>query len=175
MIWRALSVAVFACLFLPVPDLDFLLLSLLHHRSIVTHSVLPAMVLVLLRRRIGLAPAAGGLIGLSVHLLCDALSPAVGFGQIWLPAPFKAPLGPLSPALLIVNAGLCFVLAHVICRRLMPGLVGPRVVILTGAVVGVAYGLFNENSVLSALVCLIFPSILAMRLWRRPWKMSPGA
>lgn len=93
----AVSLPLFAYLFLWVPDTDFLLLPLLHHRSIVTHSALPALILLLFRKRFGIIPTAGGLIGLSVHLLCDALSPPVGFGQVWLPWPYKEPLGSLSP------------------------------------------------------------------------------
>lgn len=175
MVWRTVLLAACACLFLAVPDVDLLLLSLLHHRSILTHSVLPAAVPFLLRRRIGLAPTAGALIGLSVHLLCDALSPAVGFGQVWLPAPVKAPLGALSPLWLAGNAGLCFVLALAICRRLMPGLAGPVMVMLTSGAVGVSYGLLNERSVLSAGVCLVFPALLALTIRRRLLKIPSGA
>lgn len=173
MFWRTVVLAAFACLFLAVPDADLLLLSLLHHRSILTHSVLPAAIPFLLRRRIGLAPTAGALIGLNVHLLCDALSPAVGFGQVWLPAPFKAPLGALSPVWLAVNAGLCFVLAQAICRRLMPGLAGPVAVMLASGAVGVSYGLLNERSILAAGVCLIFPGLLGLAI-RRQLRAMPS-
>ena len=63
-----------AYLFLLVPDLDFLLLGILHHRSIVTHSVLPVLVLMILGAKAGAAPIAGALVGLTVHLSCDLLS-----------------------------------------------------------------------------------------------------
>ena len=175
MFWRTVLVAAFACFFLAVPDVDLLLLSLLHHRSILTHSALPAVIPFLLRRRIGLMPTAGALIGLHVHLICDALSPAVGFGQVWLPAPFKTPLGALSPLWLIVNAGFCFALAQAICRRRMPGLSGAVMVALTGGVIGVLYGLLNERSVLSAAVCLIFPGLLALAIRQRLRKAPSGA
>ena len=167
MFWRTLSIPLFACMFLAVPDVDLLLLSLLHHRSILTHSALPALVLLPLQGRFGPAPVAGALIGLSVHLTCDLLSPAVGFGQVWLPAPFKASLGGLSPAWLFANALLCFILAHGICRRLMPGLAGPTVMMLTSGGIGVAYGLGNEKSLLSAGVCLVLPGILGFRIRRQ--------
>lgn len=68
--------------FLWVPDLDLVFIGVLHHRSIVTHSILPAVLLLLLGRRAGAAPLAGAMIGLAVHLSCDLLSPAIGFGQI---------------------------------------------------------------------------------------------
>lgn len=171
-IYRALTVPLFAYIFLWTPDLDFVLLPLLHHRSIITHSVLPALLLLLFRKRLGVAPTAGGMIGLSVHLLCDALSPPVGFGQVWLPWPVKTPLGPLSPFWLVGNAALCFILAHVMCRRLGPGVSGPIILALTSALVGASYGFFNERSALSAAVCLIFPAILGALIWRRLPKIA---
>lgn len=167
MFWRTVLLAAFACLFLATPDVDLLLLSLLHHRSILTHSVLPAAIPFLLRRRIGLVPTAGALIGLHVHLICDALSPAVGFGQVWLPAPFKAPLGGLSPVWLAGNAALCLFLALAICRRQMPGMAGPIAVMLASGGIGALYGLLNERSVLSAAVCLILPGLLGLSIRRR--------
>lgn len=175
MVWRTIVLAVFAGLFLATPDVDLMLLPLLHHRSILTHSALPAAIPFLLRGRIGLLPTAGALLGLHVHLICDALSPAVGFGQVWWPAPFKAPLGALSPVWLLGNAALCFVLAKAICRRLMPGLAGPVAVMLTGGAIGVLYGLLNEHSLVSAGVCLIFPAILGLTIRRRLRKTPSGA
>lgn len=174
MFWRTVALSLLACLFLAVPDADLLLLPVLHHRSILTHSVLPAAIPFLLRRRIGLLPTAGALIGLYVHLICDALSPAVGFGQVWWPAPFKAPLGAFSPVWLLGNAALCFGLALAICRRGMPGLTGPMAVMLSGGAVGVLYGLLNERSVLSAAVCLIFPALLALTVRRQVRKLPFG-
>ena len=167
MIWRTAVLAAIACLFLAVPDVDLMLLSLLHHRSILTHSALPALIPFLFRRRIGLMPTAGALIGLYVHLICDALSPAVGFGQVWLPAPFKMPLGGLSRLWLAGNAALCFLLAQGICRRLSPGLAGPVAVVLASGGVGIFYGLVNERSLLSAAVCLVFPGLLGLSIRRR--------
>jgi hypothetical protein len=109
-----------AYLFLWVPDLDFLLLDLLHHRSIVTHSVLPALVFIFLGWRAGAAPIAGALVGIAVHLSCDLLSPMVGFGQIWLPEPYQIPLGPFSYPWLAINALLAFIWAKRIVVRSLP-------------------------------------------------------
>lgn len=174
MVWRTALLAVFACLFLAAPDVDLMLLSLLHHRSILTHSILPAAIPFLLRRRIGLLPTAGALLGLHVHLICDALSPAVGFGQVWLPAPFKAPLGAFSPLWLAGNAALAFVLAQAICRRVLPGLAGPVAAMLTGGTVGLLYGLLNERSLLAAAVCLVFPGVLGLTIRQRLRKLPSG-
>lgn len=167
MIWRTAILAALACLFLAVPDVDLMLLSLLHHRSILTHSALPALIPFLFRHRIGLMPTAGALIGLHVHLICDALSLAVGFGQVWLPAPFKMPLGGLSRLWLAGNAVLCFLLAQGICCRLSPGLTGPVAVVLASAGVGIFYGLVNERSLISAAACLVFPGLLGLSIRRR--------
>jgi hypothetical protein len=49
--------------FLWSPDIDLALMSLLHHRSIVTHSILPGLIFLVLGRRLGAAPAAGAMIG----------------------------------------------------------------------------------------------------------------
>lgn len=100
--------------------LDFLLLDLLHHRSIVTHSVLPALAFILLGWRAGAAPIAGALVGIAVHLSCDLLSPMVGYGQIWLPEPYQIPLGPFSNLWLGLNAWLAFIWARRLAVRSLP-------------------------------------------------------
>lgn len=143
--------------FLWVPDLDQALLSILHHRSIVTHSVLPALLLLLLRHSLGVAPAAGALIAISVHLACDSLSPAVGFGQVWLPAPFKIPLGAWSHLWLIGNAVLSFWLAVRMARLALGKSWSTHLVIGTAALVGASYGIINESSLLAAVASLILP------------------
>lgn len=144
-------------LFLWVPDLDLALLSILHHRSIVTHSVLPALLLLLLRHSLGVAPAAGAFIAISVHLTCDALSPAVGFGQVWLPAPFKTSLGTWSHLWLIGNAVLSFWLALRMARIAFRRPWSIHLVIGTAALVGASYGIINESSLLAAVASLILP------------------
>ena len=94
------TVAVAAYVFLWVPDLDLLLLPILHHRSIVTHSVLPCVVLLLLGPRyLGRETTAGALLGVSVHLSADMLTGGfldggpIGFGQKWVSLSHTAPLG----------------------------------------------------------------------------------
>ena len=148
-----------AYLFLWVPDLDFLLLDLLHHRSIVTHSVLPALVFIFLGWRAGAAPIAGALVGIAVHLSCDLLSPMIGFGQIWLPEPYKMPLGAFSYPWLAINALLAFIWAKRIVVRSLPAPYGDLLAAGTGVVTAVTYGWVNEQAVSAIIVTL---AILAL-------------
>ena len=80
---RTALVIAAAIVFLRVPDLDFQLFALLHHRSILTHSVLPVLLFALAGRPWSLAIATGGSLGVGAHLLADALSPMVGYGRVW--------------------------------------------------------------------------------------------
>lgn len=106
-----ITMVMFGYLGLGFPDTDLILLPILHHRSIVTHSIIiPA--LVLLRRnqavRFG---AAGFILGESVHLAADVLSFPRGFAMVWLPWPIKFPLGFFSPLWLAANALVGLVLS----------------------------------------------------------------
>lgn len=151
--------------FLWVPDIDLVFLSILHHRSIVTHSIFPALVLLLLGKRAGAAPLAGALIGLAVHLSCDMLSPMVGFAQVWLPAPIKAPLGPLSYPWLFANALCAFWIARKLAMVAFNVWTGYSLMILVSVVTALSYGVLNENSVLSAATTLtiLFISVVGAR------------
>ena len=143
-----------AYLFLWVPDLDLALLPILHHRSIVTHSILPALLLIVLGRNLGAAPVAGGLIGIAVHLSCDLLSPMTGFAQIWLPMPIKMGLGPFSYLWLLANALVAYVWAQRIAVRTFPLWLSVPLFIATAAGTGVLYGIFNEQALTAVLVSL---------------------
>lgn len=66
-----------------VPDFDQKLLSILHHRSIISHSVLLP---ILLKPWLPVPVFAGLAAGMSIHLLADSISPSVGFAQIYLPS-----------------------------------------------------------------------------------------
>lgn len=147
----ALLVAATA-LFLPAPDLDQFALRLLHHRSILTHSVLPAVLVWWLARDLGPAAASGAFLGVAIHLSADLLSPMRGYGAIWLPEPFQHSLGRWSALWLLVNALGAAVLAVAILPdgghwRLLAAVVGG------GA--ALAYGALNERSALAAAVCLL--------------------
>ena len=143
-----------AYLFLWVPDLDFLFLGLLHHRSIVTHSVFPTLVFMLLGWQAGAAPIAGALVGIAVHLSCDLLSPMVGYAQIWLPAPYKVPLGPFSYLWLGSNALLAFIWARRIASLSLPASCSGLLVAGVGVVTAVSYGWLNEEAISAAIVTM---------------------
>lgn len=144
-----------AYVFLWVPDLDFLLLEVLHHRSIVTHSILPALVLIVMGWKAGAAPIAGALVGLAVHLSCDMLSPMVGFAQIWLPEPIKMPLGPLSYLWLGLNALLAFIWSRRIAARTLPAPFGGILVAGTGIITAVSYGWLNEGAIWPITITMV--------------------
>lgn len=151
---RVLWLAAAVYIFLWVPDLDLVFLDFLHHRSIITHSVLPALVLLRMDPRTRAAPMAGALVGIGVHLSCDLLSPMIGYGQIWLPEPFQIPLGSLSYLWLGGNAILAFVWARRLSREAFPPRIAPGVFAGAGGVTAVGYGLFNEASIMAVLVTL---------------------
>lgn len=144
-----------AYVFLWVPDIDLLFIGILHHRSIVTHSILPALILLVLGRRAGAAPIAGALIGLAVHLSCDLLSPMVGFAQIWLPAPIKAPLGPLSYLWLFLNALIAFWIARQLAVKAFNLWTGYFMMLTVSVLTAFSYGVINENSLWSVVVTLV--------------------
>lgn len=171
---KAVWFVAMAYVFLWVPDLDLVLIEVLHHRSIVTHSILPALLLIAVGRRAGAAPIAGALIGLAVHLSCDLLSPMVGYGQVWLPAPVKTPLGPLSYLWLFINALLASVLARVIAMRAFHWAAGYALILLVGGATSVTYGWINEGSLPAVLVTLLVFGLSLLGPLRR-LGLSPGA
>jgi hypothetical protein len=155
-------------LFLWIPDIDQLFLPILHHRSIITHSLLPGFLLLLLGRSLGAAPAAGALIGLSVHLACDMLSPMVGFGAIWTPAPYKISLGVFSYIWLAGNAVLGFAIASIIARAAFGELFAYPLVVILSVVTGLIYGVHNEGSLSSVVIVLVLlAASLAPEAWVR--------
>nr|WP_162623780.1 hypothetical protein [Paracoccus saliphilus] len=161
-----------AWLFLGVPDLDHLFLPILHHRSILTHSILPGLVFLLFGRSFGAAPIAGAMIGISVHLACDMLSPMVGFGQVWLPAPIKAPLGPFSYFWLGGNALIGYGIAFTIASMTLPSAIALPFIIALSGITGAAYGALNEQSMASVVVSVFFPAIAGTVVWQRRQRRS---
>lgn len=149
---QAAILAVATAVFLPAPDIDQLAIRLLHHRSILTHSVLLPVLVWWLARDLGPAAAAGAFLGIAIHLSADLLSPMRGYGAIWLPEPFQESLGRWSALWLLLNAlGAAFLAVAVLPDggqwRLLAALVGGSAAL--------AYGLLNERSVVAALVCLL--------------------
>ena len=147
--------AVAALAFLPVPDVDLWMIRLLHHRSILTHSVLWPFLVLWFAAPLGLSPeqgiaaAAGAGLGVAVHLAADLLSPSRGYGRIWWPEPFQRSLGRWSRPWILGNgvgaAGLAFLWVPEGLRMAALGV---------GAVAALGYGIRRERSVLSALVAL---------------------
>ena len=113
----AALVLLLAALFARVPDLDLDLRGWLHHRSILTHSLLPPALVLLLRDPRRRAMGAGALVGTAAHLAADATSSPVGFALVWTPWPFRESLGDWSPVWLGANALLGFALAARLSRR----------------------------------------------------------
>ena len=148
---QAALFAVAAAAFLAAPDIDHLMLRLLHHRSILTHSVLLPLLVLWFAPSLGPAAAAGAFLGVAIHLACDLLSPSRGFGQIWLPEPFQWSLGGWSRPWIGANA----LLAAWLAVAVLPEGEGWRLLAATlGAVAAVGYGILNERSVLAVLVAL---------------------
>ena len=92
----------YAGLFLP--DIDLLLLPILHHRSIITHSV---FFVLFINKFVSKDFSQGLLLGVGCHLLADSTGSMVGFGMIWLPI-IIIPIGPvLSLIWILGNAFMC--------------------------------------------------------------------
>ena len=132
---------------LKLPDLDLLALPVLHHRSILTHSILiPWLLHRFLKNRISELGIAGLYVGIAVHLSADCLSSLVGFGMIWLPWPLKIPTGGASPSWILVNTllGIWFALKIAPNKR--------KLVIGMMLLVALAYAVLNEAAILPFVV-----------------------
>ncbi|EPX83252.1 putative membrane-bound metal-dependent hydrolase [Rubellimicrobium thermophilum DSM 16684] len=101
---QAAIFVILALAFLPMPDIDLLAIRLLHHRSILTHSLLVPFLLWWFMPSLGPAAAAGAFLGVAVHLSADVLSPSRGYGLVWWPEPFQTSLGRWSRLWLLLNA-----------------------------------------------------------------------
>jgi hypothetical protein len=150
--------------FLAAPDVDFLLLRLLHHRSILTHSILLPLLVWWLARELGPAAAAGAFLGVAVHLAADLLSPARGYGAVWLPEPVQRSLGGWSRPWLGANALAAAFLAAAV---LPDGRGWQRLAAVAGVAAAVGYGIVNERSAGAVAVGLL---VVAAGWWaHRAW------
>ncbi len=145
-----------------LPDIDFALLPILHHRSIITHSILiPWLVSLFLSQKISVSTISGLYAGIAIHLSADILSPMVGFGMIWLPWPIKTSLGSASAVWIAANAmiGICLAL------RSSP----ERKTLTFGFLLlaALAYAVLNEAAVMPFVVFGIFGSIVFWLTQRR--------
>jgi hypothetical protein len=170
--WRQLlMIPTFGYLGLGFPDVDQLVLPLLHHRSIITHSIaIPALFLLLSNKAVRFG-ACGFVLGISVHLSADVLSSPVGFGMVWLPWPLKVPLGPLSPLWLAANAIVGLAWAKLILYRLdtrAPISIYVGVALLFG----LTYSIIHEHALIPfASFVIIFALSFAVSAWvaRQAW------
>ena len=149
-----------------LPDVDFALSPLLHHRSVVTHSIIVPSLLLVVFRRISLTrPIVSVLFAaISIHLFADTLSPPVGYGQVWLPLPIPVSFGSFSPVWLFVNAIAAAILSiYLMTIKFRSQLVAAT--LLSGSL----YGFANEQSSTSAL--FIFAMLLASYVlpFKRRW------
>lgn len=149
---QGLLLAAAAFVGLWAPDVDLWAIRLLHHRSILTHSVLLPFLVLWALPQLGPAAAAGAFVGVAVHLAADLLSPSHGFGRVYWPEPFQKSLGRWSALWLMGNA----LAASWLAVAVLPAGEGWRVAAaVAGAAAAVGYGLRKERSVLAVLVALV--------------------
>lgn len=147
------------------PDLDLLALPFLHHRSIITHSLLLPFIVekVISRYFHGKFPvnfgylASGLYAGFGFHLIADILSPAVGFGAIWFPWPVKFNIGLFTYPWLIINGLYAF-------SKCYNELIAHKLLFLVFfAAAGLWYALVNEGAVTPFVLFGLFYSIVAFK------------
>ena len=133
-----------------LPDLDLSLLSFLHHRSIITHSILIPWLLILALREHFKIVQALLLAAFGIHLSADVLSPPIGYGAVWLPPPSELSLGLLSQPWLAINAFAAFYLS----LRRSPLTTQPAL-FWAILIAGLLYGIFNEENLLAVLAFVV--------------------
>ena len=172
--WReSITIVMFGFLGLGFPDIDQLpgLFAILHHRSIVTHSIIIPAALLAIRNSAIRFSACGFILGISIHLAADVLSSPKGFGMIWLPWPIKIPLGWLSPAWLAINALVGMVWVKILLLRLK-GWSPMTMYLITALSLGPCYAIIHEKSHLPFLSFVaIFGLSFALADWiaNHPW------
>lgn len=138
-----LVISIFIGLYLP--DIDIKLMAILHHRSMLTHSVVIPMLMMLHRP---LRPFAGGLcVGISIHLLADMLSPMRGFALIYIPLIKKSIGDWQSIAWMLGNALFGLWLAVRMFHK--------YAVALMFGVFGLWYALYNEQTIMTFVPCAL--------------------
>lgn len=170
--WRELTLMlVFGYLGLGFPDIDREFLSILHHRSILTHSILlPAIVLLGTSAPVRFG-ACGFTLGIAIHLSADVMSSPTGFGMIWLPWPAKFTLGALSPVWMAANAIVGLIWVQILLLKVEQR--SPLTLYVVMAVVlASSYAVFHERSLFPlAAFAVIFCLSTAITLWiaRQSW------
>ena len=110
MVKRSILVILGASVSVFIPDIDLAFSSLIGHRSILTHSLLPPLCALLLRRKTLAGVMA---VGFAIHLNAD-LFPAAWIGFATIKLPLGGHLGALSLPWLLVNSFILLTMAHVI-------------------------------------------------------------
>ena len=158
-LWAKILLSVGFCFFAIqlgtwLPDIDHWFVGILHHRSILTHSILlPAIVWMALPKSMSVI-ASVLFMAVGIHLSADVLSPSQGYGAVWLPEPFKLNLREFSKVWLVINAVMAFGFGLISCPR------QHRYPLMGGAFVGcIFYGFTNENSGVAAILSVAFLSL----------------
>lgn len=132
------------------PDLDLKVMGLLHHRSILTHSLLLPLLLLPLHHTALRHGIVGLCIGISIHLSADALSPMKGFALVYLPEPFKASIGDWqSFTWLLANSVIGGLLAVYLAKP------KKEYILLVFIISAISYSILNENNILTMLPCTL--------------------
>ncbi|MGR5138552.1 hypothetical protein [Vibrio jasicida] len=145
-----------------LPDVDLMLMSILHHRSMLTHSVILPMLLLFHKPS---RPLVAGLcIGVSVHLLADILSPMRGFALIYIPF-IKKSIGDWQSIVWMVgNALVGLWYAKKVFHK--------YAVALLFAVAGLWYAVYNEQSLFAFVPCLIILVLCGSYEYKKTDSMS---
>ena len=141
--------ALFLYLGLYWPDVDKQLMSLLHHRSILTHSVLlPLLMMVLLRANYSKPIAAGLSAGISIHLAASMITPMSSYSQVYLPAPLSSSIGATES---LIWLGLNAIAGYFLALRLLKthSKTIPFIYLLAAG----GYGIYIKDDVRPWLVC----------------------
>ena len=141
--------ALFLYLGLYWPDVDKQLMSLLHHRSILTHSVLlPLLMMVLLRSNYSKPIAAGLSAGISIHLAASMITPMSGYSQVYLPAPLSNSIGSTES---LIWLGLNAIAGYFLALRFLK--VHSKTIPFIYLLAAAGYGLYVKDDVRPWLVC----------------------
>ncbi len=137
--------AIGICVGMYLPDVDLMLMSILHHRSMLTHSVILPMLLLFHKPS---RPLVVGLcIGVSIHLLADILSPMRGFALIYIPF-IKKSIGDWQSIVWMVGNAL-------VGLWYTKKVFHKYAVALLFAVSGLWYAVYNEQSLFAFVPCLV--------------------
>lgn len=147
---------------LVIPDLDLVFLHILHHRSIITHSILlPWILQIFFLGNIPREFIAGIYCGIAIHLSADILSSFVGFGMIWLPWPIKISLGLFSPVWVAMMA------FWAIKKSLSLSFIKSSFLCIVSCIIAFSYSIFNEKTFVPFVIFCIFFYIVSVLFFNK--------